>query len=155
MATVGPRERVTSLRSHHKIPVYRPAENGAEPWLNLTRAAAYLGVSAKTLRLAAESDDIRAMHPLPEGPWLFSRAALDDSAAQALVERARRFAKHPAGPQYLSKIYSLQWHRQMGVVMQDCRASAQGAGLPLARRVQETHRGKDYRKRGRCWASTA
>jgi len=55
------RERVTSLRSHHKIPVYRSAENGAEPWLNLTRAAAYLGVSPKTLRLAAESDDIRAM----------------------------------------------------------------------------------------------
>ena len=97
------RERVTSLRSHHKIPVYRPAENGAEPWLNLTRAAAYLGVSPKTLRLAAESDDIRAMHPLPEGPWLFSRAALDDSAAQALVERARRSAKHPAGPQNLQQ----------------------------------------------------
>jgi DNA invertase Pin-like site-specific DNA recombinase len=97
------RERVTSLRSHHKIPVYRSAENGAEPWLNLTRAAAYLGVSPKTLRLAAESDDIRAMHPLPEGPWLFSRAALDDSAAQALVERARRSAKHPAGPQNLQQ----------------------------------------------------
>jgi DNA invertase Pin-like site-specific DNA recombinase len=97
------RERVTSLRSHHKIPVYRPAENGAESWLNLTRAAAYLGVSPKTLRLAAESDDIRAMHPLPEGPWLFSRAALDDSAAQALVERARRSAKHPAGPQNLQQ----------------------------------------------------
>jgi hypothetical protein len=87
---------VTSLRSHHKIPVHHPAETGAEPWLNLTKAAAYLGVSPKTLRLAAESDDIQAMHPLPEGPWLFSRAALDGSAAQAVVARARNSAKHPA-----------------------------------------------------------
>ena len=33
------RERVTSLRSHHRIPVYGPAEDGIEPWLNLSRAA--------------------------------------------------------------------------------------------------------------------
>ena len=91
------RERVTSLRSHHKIPVHRSAENGIEPWLNLTRAAAHLGVSAKTLRIAAESAEIEALHPLPEGPWVFSRAALGGSAAQALVERARRLPKHVAG----------------------------------------------------------
>jgi hypothetical protein len=35
------RERVTSLRSHHKIPVYRPSESGVEPWLNLSKAAAH------------------------------------------------------------------------------------------------------------------
>src|SRR3954451_3448314 len=52
------RERVTSLRSHRKIPVYRPAEDRVEPWLNLTKAAAHLVVSAKTLRLAAESAEI-------------------------------------------------------------------------------------------------
>jgi DNA invertase Pin-like site-specific DNA recombinase len=91
------RERVTSLRSHHKIQVYRSADNGVEPWLNLTKAAAHLGMSAKTLRLAAESTEIEAFHPLPDGPWIFSRAALDGSAARALVERARRIAKHPAG----------------------------------------------------------
>jgi hypothetical protein len=92
------RERVTSLRSHHKIPVHRPAENGIEPWLNLTKAAAHLGISAETLRLAAEGADIKALHPLPEGPWIFSTAALDGPAAQALVERARRVVKHPARP---------------------------------------------------------
>ena len=96
------RERVTSLRSHHKIPVYRPAENGTEPWLNLTKAAAYLGVSPKTLRLAADSGDIQAMHPLPEGPWLFSRATLDEPAARALIQRARHSTKYPA------KLQSLQ-----------------------------------------------
>jgi hypothetical protein len=92
------RERVTSLRSHHKIPVHRTAENGIEPWLNLTKAAAHLGISAKTLRLAAESAEIKALHPLPEGPWIFSTAALDGPAAQALVERARRVVEHPARP---------------------------------------------------------
>jgi DNA invertase Pin-like site-specific DNA recombinase len=93
------RERVTSLRSHHKIPVYHSADNGVEPWINLTRAAAHLGISAKTLRLAAESAEIEAFHPLPDGPWIFNRVALDGSAAQALVKRAQRIAKHPAGLQ--------------------------------------------------------
>jgi hypothetical protein len=45
------RERVTSLRSHHKIPVHHSADNETEPWLNLIRAAAHLGISARTLRL--------------------------------------------------------------------------------------------------------
>jgi hypothetical protein len=62
---------VTSLRSHHKIPLHRPAENKIQPWLNLTKAAAHLGISGKTLRLAAESAEIEALHPLPEGPWIF------------------------------------------------------------------------------------
>lgn len=89
---------MTSLRSHHKIPVYCSADNGIEPWLNLTKAAAHLGISAKTLRLAAESAEIEAFHPpLPDGPWIFSRNTLFGSAAQALVERARRVGKQPAG----------------------------------------------------------
>jgi len=49
------RERVTSLRSHHKVPVHRAAENGIEPWLNLTKAAAHLRISAKTLRIACSA----------------------------------------------------------------------------------------------------
>lgn len=91
------RERVTSLRSHHKIPVYRLAENGIEPWLNLTKAAAHLGISAKTLRLAAANAEIEALHPLADGPWIFSRVTLGGSPAQALVARARLAAKRPAG----------------------------------------------------------
>jgi DNA invertase Pin-like site-specific DNA recombinase len=97
------RERVTSLRSYHKIPVYRPAENGIEPWLNLTRAAAHLAFSPKTLRIAAEKAEIEAFHPLPEGPWLFSRATLDGPAARDLVERVRRGLKYPTGPQPLQE----------------------------------------------------
>jgi hypothetical protein len=92
------RERVTALRSHHKIPVHRPAPNGHEPWLNLTQAAAHLRISAKTLRLAAESGEIQALHPLPDGPWLFSHTVLEDAAAKTVVERARQRATHPTGP---------------------------------------------------------
>ena len=29
------RERVTSMRSNYRIPVFKPAEDGIEPWLNL------------------------------------------------------------------------------------------------------------------------
>jgi hypothetical protein len=92
------RERVTALRSHHRIPVWRPAADGIEPWLNLTRAAKLLGISQKTLRLAAESGKIDAVHPLPDGPWIFSRADLDGTAAQIIVDRARQGARHPTGP---------------------------------------------------------
>jgi hypothetical protein len=91
------RERVTALRSHHRIPVYRPAPDGIEPWFNLTQAAAHLGLSPKTLRLAAERGEIAAVHPLADGPWIFSRADLEGSAAKGIAERAERSAKYPAG----------------------------------------------------------
>jgi hypothetical protein len=92
------RERVTALRSHHKIPVYCPAGEGHEPWLNLSKAAAHLQISPKTLRLAAECREINALHPLPDGPWVFSRAVLDSTMAKALVLRARNRPNHPTGP---------------------------------------------------------
>jgi DNA invertase Pin-like site-specific DNA recombinase len=91
------RERVTALRSHHRIPVYRPVDDGPEPWLNLTKAAAHIGISAKTLRLAAERREVDAIHPLPDGPWIFSRATLEGPVAHAIGERARQTTKYPAG----------------------------------------------------------
>jgi DNA invertase Pin-like site-specific DNA recombinase len=92
------RERVTALRTYNNIPVYRHAPDGIEPWLNLTKAAALLGISPKTLRLAAEIRQIESIHPLTEGPWIFSRAVLEGSAAKMLAERARKAAEHPTGP---------------------------------------------------------
>ena len=92
------RERVTALRSHNRIPVYRPAADGVERWLNLTKAAALLDISPKTLRLAAETKQIESMHPLTEGPWIFSRAVLEGSTAKMIVERARQAAGYPTGP---------------------------------------------------------
>ncbi|WP_330085150.1 recombinase family protein [Methylocystis iwaonis] len=92
------RERVTSLRSHHRIPVFKAAEDGIEPWLNLSDAARLLKVTPKTLRLAVEVGEIEARRPLPDGPWIFARAALATDAARSIVERARRNARYPAGP---------------------------------------------------------
>src|SRR5260221_12166008 len=91
------RERVTALRSHHKIPVFRPTPDGNEPWLNLNKAAGLLGIAPKTLRLAAEAGEIEASHPLSDGPWIFSRSTLGEPAAQRLVHRARQNPNHPTG----------------------------------------------------------
>ena len=52
------RERVTSLRSSHHIPVFRDTSEGEELWLNLSQAAAVVGVAPRTLRLAAERGDV-------------------------------------------------------------------------------------------------
>jgi hypothetical protein len=91
------RERVTSMRSNYRIPVFKPAEDGIEPWLNLSKAAQLLKIAPKTLRQAAEAGEIEAIHPLPDGPWIFARAALTTSAAQWITERARQNPKYPAG----------------------------------------------------------
>jgi hypothetical protein len=65
-------ERVTALRSRHAIARYIPEQRTEQPWLNLTEAARALGVSARTLRIAAEHGEIPADHPLPDGPWVFT-----------------------------------------------------------------------------------
>jgi len=91
------RERVTALRSHHRIPVYKSTDDGIEPWLNLSRAARLLHVSPRTLRLAAQAGEIEAIHPLPDGPWIFSRTVLSAAPACAISERARQNPKYPTG----------------------------------------------------------
>ncbi|KXF74667.1 DNA recombinase [Paramesorhizobium deserti] len=91
------RERVTAHRSHHKIPVFRLAPDGNEPLLNLNKAARLLGVAPKTLRLAAEAGEIEGVHPLPDGPWIFSRSELGKPLAQQIAHRARQNPKYPAG----------------------------------------------------------
>jgi hypothetical protein len=87
-------ERVTALRSHHGIARYVPEHRVEQPWLNLTEAARALGVSARTLRIAAEHGQIPAEHPLPDGPWVFTRPALEGAAVSAFL---RRVASHRAG----------------------------------------------------------
>jgi DNA invertase Pin-like site-specific DNA recombinase len=67
------RERVTALRSHHRIPCNKPDEQQPQPWMNLTDAAAQLDVSPRTLRLAIDRGDISADHPFADGPWVISR----------------------------------------------------------------------------------
>jgi hypothetical protein len=98
------RERVTSLRCHHEIPVYSAEQRAREGWLNLTEAARYVGVSPRTLRLAVERGELVAEHPLADGPWIFHRDTLAGSAAAELAARARarrRSAAVPADQQRL------------------------------------------------------
>ena len=96
------KERVTSLRSHRKIPRHTMERQEAGGWLNLTHAAAYVGVSPRTLRQAAERGYVNAEHPLPDGPWVFERATLnapDVLARFAHLPNARRGAAAPSSEQ--------------------------------------------------------
>ncbi|MGB5086518.1 MAG: recombinase family protein, partial [Methylocystis silviterrae] len=81
-----------------RIPVFKAAADGVEPWLNLSDAARVLKIASKTLRLAAEAGEIEARHPLSDGPWIFARAELLTDAAKSIAERARRNTRYPAGP---------------------------------------------------------
>ncbi len=92
------RERVTSLRSSHKIKRFCPQTCRAEGWMNLTQAAEFLDVSSATLRLAVERGELNAEHPLSDGPWVFSRDTLQGDAAVELVARVHRRRAHPAEP---------------------------------------------------------
>jgi len=38
------RERVTSMRSNYRIPVFKPTEDGIEPWLNLSMKTLSVGL---------------------------------------------------------------------------------------------------------------
>ena len=57
--------------------------------MNLNEAARFLGVSASTLRVAVGRGELAAKHPLPDGPWIFNRDALNANAATELATRAR------------------------------------------------------------------
>lgn len=98
-------ERVTALRSHHKIPCYSADRCKEEGWMNLTQAARFVGVSPKTLRLAAERGDIEAVHPLRDGPWIFKRDALQTQTAAHLIGRIH--ANHPAIPMAQNTLFDL------------------------------------------------
>jgi hypothetical protein len=88
------RERVTALRSHHRIPCHKPDEQ--QPWINLTDAAALLDISPRTLRLAIDRGEILADHPFPDGPWVISRDIVDSEDARTLKLRAHTRPRKPA-----------------------------------------------------------
>ena len=92
------KERVTALRSHHRIPCFSMEQKQANGWMNLTEAAAFLQVSPRTVRLAIEAGEFRAEHPLHDGPWLIQRQELITEAAQRLTRRALQGGKRAAIP---------------------------------------------------------
>jgi hypothetical protein len=90
------RERVTALRSHHGITCFSSERREVEGWMNLTEAAAFLGLSPKTVRLAVERGEISAEHPLPDGPWIFQKRVLDTESTRTLVEHVQHGIRNPA-----------------------------------------------------------
>lgn len=93
------KERVTALRSYHGIPCHNAERQVQEGTMTLTAAAAFLGVSTRTLRLAAERGDIAGQHPLAVGPWVFTQSDLESQSARDVVAQARqRGGRDPAVP---------------------------------------------------------
>jgi hypothetical protein len=92
------RERVVSLRTYYEIPCYEAKRCESEGWMNLTKAARYIGLNDKTLRLAIERGEIEAEHPVSRGPWVLNRRALETEAAARLVERVHRGHRKPTIP---------------------------------------------------------
>ena len=89
------RGRVTALRTHYEIPCFNAERCGTEGWMNQTQAAAFLGISAGSLRLAVSRGQIEATHPLADGPWVFNRCELQTPAALELVRRIKSGKNDP------------------------------------------------------------
>jgi DNA invertase Pin-like site-specific DNA recombinase len=90
-------QRVTSLRSKRKIKKHSAERQKREGWMNLTQAAAYSGVSSKTLRRAVERGVVKACHPLFDGPWIFKRENLDSPSARSFIDRVLMRGYTPTG----------------------------------------------------------
>ncbi len=84
------RERVCSLRSKRGIPCYAPERRQSEGWMTLTQSSAHLGLSPGVLRAAVEQGKIAALHPLPDGPWIFKHENLQGPAVLTLLARVRK-----------------------------------------------------------------
>ena len=82
--------RVVSLRKSHGIPAYSEQRQNEGGWMNLTQAAAYLGVAQATVRKAIEAGCCAALHPLADGPWIVRRDDLDRPEVRGHLARLRR-----------------------------------------------------------------
>jgi DNA invertase Pin-like site-specific DNA recombinase len=92
------RERVKDLRQWHKIRVYDSATQETEGWMTLKQASALVGVSPRTLRLAAESGEVKSLHPLPFGNWIFQRKDLETPEVKRRFENCRPGRRRPTIP---------------------------------------------------------
>jgi DNA invertase Pin-like site-specific DNA recombinase len=94
------RALVASVRHLRSIEAFSEERSRIDGWLNCEQAAALLDVDPKTMRRAAERNDVPALHPLPNGPWIFARADLVGAVgAERVATRARtRRTRWGAGP---------------------------------------------------------
>jgi hypothetical protein len=118
------RERVTSLRSHHRITVYKPSDDGIEPWLNLRRP--------RSFSMSRPERSGWQLRPARSSRFTPCRMVPGSSAVpfsrhhqHALLPSGRgRIQNTPRNRIPISKASSLQSHRQMGVLMRGCSRCA-------------------------------
>lgn len=67
-------KQVAAVRNYRSIP---PASKQPGTWLNLQAASALSGINRKMLADAATRGLVDGFHPLPVGPWVFSRETIE------------------------------------------------------------------------------
>jgi DNA invertase Pin-like site-specific DNA recombinase len=92
------KEAIASARNCRQIPRHSAERQQTEGWMALYQAASFAGVSPKTLRRAAETKEVPALHPLPAGPWIFKRSDLETPEVKLLFQRAKNRCSDGSGP---------------------------------------------------------
>jgi Helix-turn-helix domain len=83
-------DRLASAVSEFEESHPRLVEVGAEVGFTCEEAAALLHVDPKTVRRAAARNDLPAIRPLANGPWIFARSDIVGTAtAERVATRAR------------------------------------------------------------------
>lgn len=78
---------VASLRRKRHIPIYSPIRRKQEGWLNLTEAAQHVNLSPTSVRKAIDQFGLKAIHPLPDSPWILNRNDLDSEEAIRILKK--------------------------------------------------------------------
>jgi DNA invertase Pin-like site-specific DNA recombinase len=85
--------RVRSLRSYHKVPVYRRDE--ARPWVTMEEAAESLRVSPTVIRRLLKQGTLPGRQVVSGAPWIIAREELSRPEVQAAVQAVREGRRAP------------------------------------------------------------
>jgi excisionase family DNA binding protein len=83
---------VASVRHLRGIEAYSKDRQRDGDWLTCEQAAKLLRVHGKTVRRAAGRNELPALRPLPNGPWIFARSDIvaATAAQHVTVQTDRR-----------------------------------------------------------------
>lgn len=79
-------KQVASVRNYRSIP---PASKQPGAWLTLRAASVLSGINRKMLADAATRGLVDGLHPLPVGPWVFSRETIEKLDGERLRKQLR------------------------------------------------------------------
>lgn len=77
---------MASVRNYRSIP---PASKQPGAWLTLRAASVLSGINRKMLADAATRGLVDGLHPLPVGPWVFSRETIEKLDGERLRKQLR------------------------------------------------------------------